>query len=394
MSQFLKKHTITIFLVLITFQSGLNNLVHPVTPAFIHYLNFNDYMFGVAFASMNLMMFIFSFYWADASNKIKMNKILSISVAGYGVAQIIFLTSTIELQMIIARLVAGIFAGGFLVGQMNFIVDQTEPDNRGETLTKYTILMILGSTVGFFIGGVLGDINLFIPLVLQIVLLILLGIIYYFFIGLTQGNHLVSSQKKINPWTSMTHSWNVLDVLGKLLFTAILFIWIASTSFDSSFNYYIRDVLLFPPSYNGYLKAIIGVFTLISNVTLTFYLIRKARLSLTMQILSLVMSVLFVGLLLFNELYLFIGIGLLLMAGFSIVQPIQQQAVSLISKHQESVHHLMGFFNAMKSLGGIIGSFSAGFIYELNPSGPFVFAFGFMVLAFICMSIYERKLKA
>ena len=82
------------------------------------------------------------------------------------------------------------------------------------------------------------------------------------------------------------------------------------------------------------------------------------------------------------------------MAGFSIVQPIQQQAVSLISKHQESVHHLMGFFNAMKSLGGIIGSFSAGFIYELNPSGPFVFAFGFMVLAFICMSIYERKLKA
>lgn len=393
MKTFLKKHTIVLFLGLITLQSITSNLVHPVTPAFLNQLNLNDYMFGVAYASMNTMMFIFSFYWADASNKMKMNKILLISCFGYAIAQIIFMFSSTELQIVLARLLAGIFAGGFMVGQMNFIVDHTSDQERGKILTQYSILMIVASTAGYFIGGLLGDIDVLLPFKIQIITLILIGLTYYYFVGLTQSNEIHQNPKKISPWVSMKQGWKILDVFGKLLFISILLVWISNTSFDSSFNYYIRDVLNFPPSYNGSLKAIIGVFTLISNLTLTFYLINNTRLSQTIQRLILVMVVLFTGLLIVKQLYLFIGLALLLLAAISMIQPIIQQAISLISKEKENVHHLMGFFNAMKSLGGIIGSLLAGFIYEINPNGPFLMAWIFMFLALITMSIYERKLK-
>lgn len=393
MKLMLKKNLIPLFLVLITIQAIANNLVHPVTPAFINQLNLNDYMFGVAYASMNTMMFIFSFYWADASNKMGMDKILFISLWGYAFSQIIFMNSSTELMIIIARLLAGVFAGGFMVGQMNFIVDNTSDELRGKTLTQYSILMIVASTAGYFIGGLLGDINIMIPFIVQIILLIFLGIIYLLFLRVTQHNLVYPSKSKINPFTSMKKGWAVLGQYGKLLFISILLIWISNTTFDSSFNYYIRDVLGFPPSYNGYLKAVIGVFTLISNMTLTFYLIRNTRLSQTIQRITLLLVFMFSLLIVVKELFWFIGIALILLAGLSIIQPIIQQSVSLLSKEKETVHYLMGFFNAMKSLGGIIGSLLAGFIYEVNVIGPFVLALLFMLLAFITMSIAERKVS-
>lgn len=69
-----------------------------------------------------------------------------------------------------------------MVGQMNFLVDQSSPEQRGKVLTTYTILMIVASTMGYFIGGMLGDISITLPFILQVISLIAIGLIYYLFL--------------------------------------------------------------------------------------------------------------------------------------------------------------------------------------------------------------------
>lgn len=388
---FIKKNTVILFILLAGLQSIVNNMVHPVTPAFIHHLELSDYMFGVAYASMNMMMFISSFYWADASNKMKMSHIMVISLLGYAVAQLIFMLSTTEITIIIARLLAGTFSGGFMVGQMNFIVDQSPINVRGKNLANYSIVMIVASTIGYLIGGLVGDINVLYPFMVQIGSLIVLAIINYLFLTQTQHDVIITSTKRINPIQSMKHSMSLLNNLGKLLFISIFFGWMANIVFDNSFNYYIRDVLGYPPSTNGILKAIIGGFTLISNLSLTYYLLNKTKITKSMMWITLFSSLVILIILFNSQEYLFLGLSLLVLGSFSIIQPLQQTSVSLLSKDQVSVNHLMGFFNAIKSLAAIIGSLGAGFIYGINPDGPFTAALILVILAFICLALYERK---
>lgn len=387
----LKQYTIQTFIVIAALQSVVNNMVHPVTPAFIHHLQLGDYMFGVAYASMNLMMFISSFYWADASNKMKMSHIMVISLLGYGVAQLVFMLATTELQIIVGRMLAGAFSGGFLVGQLNFIVSKSSIQERGQNLTNYTIAMIVASTVGYLLGGLFGDISLRYPFIIQIGALVVLAIVNYFFLSNTQSEVIIKDEKKIRPIDSMKYSWSILDVLGRLIFISIFFAWMANIVFDNSFNYYIRDVLNYPPSANGILKAIIGGFTLISNLTLTYYLIKKTKISRSMMVLALFVSSVILFILFNTEQNIFIALSLLTLGAFSILQPLQQTSVSLLSENQVSVNHLMGFFNAIKSLGGIIGSLMAGFIYTVHSSGPFVLALSFIFIALVTLIIHERK---
>lgn len=60
-----KKSIVSIFLIINTFHAVINNMVHPVTPAFIHSLNIGSAVFGLAYAAMALTNFIFSFFWGN-----------------------------------------------------------------------------------------------------------------------------------------------------------------------------------------------------------------------------------------------------------------------------------------------------------------------------------------
>lgn len=388
---YLKQHTITIFIVLAAIQAVFNNLVHPVTPAFIQNLNLNDYMFGVAYASMNTALFIFSFYWADASNKMKMDKIFLISLLGYAMGQLFFMLSTTQLQIMLARLLAGGFSGGFIVGQMTFLVNQSTTQERGENLTKYTVSIIVASTFGYLVGGVIGDYSILLTFLCQVIGLVILAFTTSMFLRVTQNEVIIKETKNISPIHSFRHSLSILDNLGKLIFFSILCVWLANTAFDNSFNYYLRDVLKYPPSVNGILKAVIGVFTLISNLTLTFYIIKRTKVSRSMMWITLFASLL-IFMILFNRHNIaFIILSLFVLACFSILQPLQQQVVSLLSNDQASINHLMGLYSAMKALGGILGALTAGFVYEIHSRGPFLLAFVFIFMAFMGLLRHERK---
>ena len=89
------------------------NFAHPVTPTVIQDLNLHDYMFGLALAAMMLTNFLLSPFWGKINEYISSRMSLLICCMGYGVAQIWFAYATTELQIVLARMFAGLLPAVF-----------------------------------------------------------------------------------------------------------------------------------------------------------------------------------------------------------------------------------------------------------------------------------------
>ena len=82
---------------------------------------------------------------------------------------------------------------------------------------------------------------------------------------------------------------------------------------------------------------------------------------------------------------IFIALGVIVYAGYSVSVPVLQSMITVQSRPEQK-NLVMGFFNATQSLGSIAGSLTAGFIYSVHAKLPFFCTFviyGFGMLAAI-----------
>lgn len=387
------KTSLIIFHIITMFQGISNNLAHPVTPAFINNLELRDSMFGTAFASMALGIFLFSLFWGELSSRIKKSTILLITLFGYGFAQYLFMNATTEISVILARFLAGIFSGGFQVSQLNYLVSQSKPEDRGYQLTLSSIFISAAGTVGFFIGGFVGDISIFLTFQIQIALCMIVGLSYFIFLNKTES--VQDSEpfeiKKLNPFKSLANVRVILVPVVVILMVSVFLSYVSITSFDQTFNYFVRDVYNFPPSYNGVLKMGTGLIGIIANFTISMYLIKKTNVKRSYTILMVVMALSGVTVVLVNQLWLLIVFAFIFLAIDAMSKPLQQTIVSGMSSDYHESHVLMGLYNTMKSLGLIVGALIAGFLYEWYKIVPFILAsMAILIAALFMASVYKK----
>lgn len=366
-------------------------MVHPVTPAFIHSLNIGNSVFGLAYAAMAISNFVFSFFWGNWVNKYKINHVYVVSLVGYTVGQWFFMNSTTILQIVLARLFAGMFISGFQVGAMAYLINQSETSNRAKNLTLYSISNIVAATVGYLIGGQLGNYSITFTFLAQIVLLIPITVAFYLF----TSQHPMSVsiyQSKDSMITLLKQSKGLFNPGLILLLVAIFLTSSGNVAFDQSFNYYVKDIFNFPPSYNGYLKVIIGLVTLLSNVFITFKLIQKGRLTLSMASLSAISAISALLAVVTQNMILFLVFALLYSSIVAILQPLDQHLVSSSQKDLNKSNQVMGIYNATKSLGMIVGALLSSLFYGINPKGPFlVSAILFIIATLLFMSVDRKR---
>lgn len=371
----MKRH-ILIFHIITIFQSIANNLAHPVTPTFIYQLQLRDAMFGLAFSAMSLGIFLFSIFWGELSNNYKKTTILLITMSGYGVGQFLFMQATGEVDLLLSRLLAGFFAGGFQVASLNYLVTECSVEERGTQLTYHAILLMASSTIGYFVGGLVGDYSVKATILLQIVLSIAVGVAYYVFLNKHESAPIKKqmSLQQLNPIQSIMNSKKLMTPTVFMVMLAIFMAWLGSTSFDQSFNYYLRDVFGFKPSYNGYLKIATGIIGIIGNFTLGMFIIKKTNIKRSYSMMLIVMVIAAFGVIFAQSLSVFLIFAVLYIGLDSISKPIQQTLVSSLSTDANQAQSLMGLYNSMKGLGMIGGAFIAGIIYESLKIGPFILA--------------------
>lgn len=373
------------------------NFAHPVTPTVIQNLNLHDYMFGVALGVMLCTNFLMSPFWGKINNYVSSRLSLLVCCFGYGIAQVWFAFSTTELQIIFARMFAGLFTGGVFVSFLTYVVNVSKLEDQGKHLTITATIQSVASAFGYMVGGFLGEISVRTAFLVQSITLFACGILF-FLICETDGTHSLKEVpkkqllKEANPFQAFLDSRSFMSFSFAFLFAINVLINFGNTSFDQAFNYYLKDVLGLTSSYNGIIKAAVGLVSFVANMTLCVWIINKTRVKVSMVALTSVCALSAVGNVLSGNIGIFIAFGVLLYAGYSVSVPVLQNMVANQADPAQK-NLVMGFFNATKSLGSIAGSLTAGFIYSLNVKLPFACTaviYGLAVLTAIVSLCYGR----
>ena len=350
------------------------NFAHPVTPTIIQNLQLHDYMFGVALAMMQLANFLMSPVWGKLNSKISSRLTLLIGCCGYGIAQLWFALATTELMIILARLFAGVFVGGIFVSFLTYVVNMADPKDQPKYLTWSATIQSVAGAFGYLVGGVLGEYSIKGTFLIQALCLVVTGTAFFFIClpdkqgeGKIQLGQIV---KDANPFGAFKDCAKFMTLSFAMLFVVNILINFGNTGFDQAFNYYLKAQLNLTSSYNGIIKAAVGLVSFVANMTLCIWIIQKTDTKKSLALLVGICTLASVAALVSPKIGIFITFSILVYAGYSVSLPVLQNMVATQADPSQK-NLVMGFYNSTKSLGSIAGSLTAGFIYAIHPKLPF-----------------------
>ena len=385
------------FGAMILFQLAAN-FAHPVTPTIIQDLNLPDYMFGLMLAAMQLSNFLFSPFWGKINVSISSRRTLLICCLGYGAAQLGFACAQSQGMILLVRVLAGVFVGGIFVSFLTYVINTARPEDQAKYLTYSATIQAVFGAFGYLVGGVLGEFSIRGTFLLQAGCLALAGMMFRFVCLPDEQPRTVPMKqvlKQSNPLQAFLDGRHFMTVTFALLFALNILMNFANTGFDQVFNYYLKDQLGLTSSYNGIIKAAVGLISFVFNMTLCLWIIRKTDTGRSMAVLTVLCTLASVGTVLLPQLGLFIACSVVVYALYSVSLPVLQHMVAREADPARK-NLVMGFYNATKSLGSIAGSTMAGFLYAFHVKLPFAVvaaAYGVSILAAVGYLAKQAKDK-
>lgn len=389
----MKKVSLWRFFILDAFCSCMMGMVHPITPTIFKSLNFPDYVFGIVSAVMALGMLIFSPIWGKLGDKIGYSKVFIINLPIYAISQLAFGLSTTVSMTIIARFFGGISGGGARVSALAYIVNAADTENRGRIMSYYAAINAVSGSIGYFIGGVLGNISVSAVFFLQISVILLIALFTFILIEDAKGS------RKIEDFDDSIclskKSIGIRDIMSKPLALVLIIVFIstmASFSYDNALNYYLKADLNLPSTYNGVIKAITGIIGLVVNFTITTYIIRKTNIRKSFLIILLLCSMFTMMAPFILNLNMFFMCNIIYFMFYSMYIPIQQVIIMEYAE-DKTCGIVAGLFNSVKSIAMIIGALGVGFLYSLQSKLPFVVSSLMFFIAFVVSFISYISLR-
>lgn len=386
---FIKRNHMKIFFALVAMESLAANFAHPITPTLIKELNLPDYAFGVLFAGMAFTNFLFSPLWAKQVKRMGSKKVLGICCIGYGCGQAMFAIMKTLPTILCARLLSGFFVGGIMVSFLTYIIHESEIEHRGNYLALSATFTTVFGAFGYMVGGFVGVKSIPITFALQSFTLMLSGVLFYLCLNEDRDHEVtaINVWKDANPFQAFLDSRKFMTLMFALLFFVVFLTSTASTAYDQCFNYFIKDQFNFNSSYNGMLKAVVGFISLIANTTICIWIMNHTDVRKSIIMILGMGGAFLLGVSFLTEILPFIIMNIMFFAINAIYIPLLQDMCASRSSHKDS-DMVMGFYNAMKSLGMITGALFAGFIYAYGAKLSFLFAGIFFLIAMLLMIIY------
>lgn len=376
------KNKSLIFIILLTMFSSLTfNMAHPVTPMFINKLGLPTFMFGLFFAAMSIGNFIGSPLFGSLSDKKGRINFLILGAIGYGLSQLGFGFNTNPFIILIFRFAGGFFVVSYLTTSMAYLSDITTKENRTKYITYYAAANTIGTSLGSLLGGIIGNNNFKYTFFSQFILCLILGALVYF---------LLEEPKKEKTYTTTTinphNKHHYLKLLNKnliIMFIIVIVFYFAATSYNSTINYYIEDVLKLPPTFIGGFLAFVGIVGFIINLIFTPILGKLFKEINVFKTITLCIIVSLFLMVISNNVILFLSCAVIFTSFASIHIPLQQSIITKLS--QENYGSLMGIFNSSKAIGQVTGSLTAGFIFDIGNKLPFLTSAILVFIGFIVL---------
>lgn len=391
-----RKRVLLFFVTNVLFHMAAS-FAHPVTPTIIQQRGFGDYMFGVALASMMTANFFFSPFWGKLVNYLGSRRIILVCSLGYAAGQALFGMAESESMMVAARMFAGVFTGGVFTAFLTYLVNTSPLHMRSNYLTIAATIQTVGSAFGYFVGGMLGEVSVNVAIMAQVVTLGACGVAFFFVCEDDATKRYEDVKvgalfKEANPVSAFLDGRTIMTPLLATLFIVGAASNMGNSAFDQSFNYYLREQLGLTSGYNGAIKALVGFVCLAANATVGLWLVNKTDIRRSTIFVYMFSSLSILGVIWLNPLVPFVASNVLYFAFFAVSVPLTQSLIANMAKDKDS-NLVMGFFNGLKSLGGIFGALSAGFLYTVNPKSPFILAFVVFAGATVVSAYHYRLSK-
>ncbi|RRD94341.1 MFS transporter [Clostridiales bacterium COT073_COT-073] len=383
------KYHMLIFFSLAMLHSMAANFAHPITPTLIVNLQLPNYMFGLAFASMAFTNFLFSPFWGKMRDFFSARTLLLIGSIGYGFGQYAFSVAQTELSIVLARCLSGFFVGAIGVSTLIYIAETSPTDQTGQNLAKFSITQAIGGALGFFIGGAVGVYSIRITFLLQFFTLVTCGILFFIFLKDTEKKTMPAFKtghfiKEINPLKSFLDCKFFMTPSFAVTFLVVTLAGLGTNAFDQNFNYYLKAQFGFSSIYNGVLKAVTGIITLVVVGTVCMWIMKQKSIKKATGIILACCGISIALMLAADSLLPFFAFGILFYSFNAMYTPLLQECMAREATDKNR-NLVMGFYNATRSLGMIGGALLAGFIYNYGPRIPFFLSIGCFGLAALAM---------
>ncbi len=380
----LRRVSFPLLCVLFALESVAANVVHPVEPAFYIGLGLPDWIFGAAFAAMSFGLFAFAPFWGLVSDRIGRVPTLAVTLLTYGLAQLAFLVSTTVGTILLARFAAGAFCSGIGVAAMAYVADVSDARTCGRRMTVFAAVQNVATAFGYLVGGVVGEGDPGRSFILQFFILAAVSLGAFLLLRESPAFHRSEERltlARANPLAAFAGTRAIMSPWMVAFLASTVCACLASSAFDNSFNYYLRDQFGFPTSYNGYIYAAVGVLGLAANLLVGLRLQRSRDPERSLGAVLVCAAVVLATTLLASTMPVYLGLNMLFYVFNSMYLPLMQ---ALAVEGDPTGHGMVsGLFQSFKSLGAMVGALVAGFIYGASALAPFVLASA----AFACAAV-------
>ena len=384
----MRKKSMIYVIILTVITHTVLNMAHPVTPMFIRQNNLPSYLFGVFFATMSIGNFIFSPIWGKRSDKEGRIKYMILGIIGYGISQVGFGFSKNPIIIVFWRFIGGASVISYLTVILAYIADITDEEQRLKGMTYYAAASTLGSALGSLLGGVIGNNNYKITFFTQVILAFIIAFLYYILLEESVDKDHVKLKQHQND-----KNQEKLKIDYKIVFIMIqvVIFYFATTSYNSSINYYIESILELPPTVNGMFLAAAGIVGFFANIIITPIIGKKLGDIKALKVMMISMGLLIGVSTVFKSTGLFLLFILFFVGSSAIYLPILQNIISKISnKHNGKI---AGIQNSSRAIGMIIGSLYSGFIFSFGSKLPFITASIVIIVGYIVFVIKGNKFE-
>jgi DHA1 family tetracycline resistance protein-like MFS transporter len=362
---------LTVFIDLVGF-----GIVIPMSPYLAREFGASPLQVGLLMAVYSAMQFLCSPIWGRWSDRLGRRPILLVSIAGTGLAHLLFFYSGTLALLFVARTLAGVF-GANISTATAYIADVTESKDRSKSMGLIGVAFGLGFICGPALGGLLTAWGEQTPALAAALLSLINFILAYFILGESlapenrrdQGGH--RSTKRISRILTKIRQ----PLVGSLLGTHFLF-GLGMANMEASLFLYVQDKFSWTMKQASFGFAYVGICIAITQGLI----VRRAMPRWGEK------NLLILGLLLFILSLLGIAIAPTVAAlavamtiqaiGHGLINPSLMGSVSLLTPSDEQ-GETIGVSHSLGALARILGPPVGGLVYaQWAPSAPFFLGAG------------------
>ncbi|WP_449436774.1 TCR/Tet family MFS transporter [Pedobacter steynii] len=205
-----------------------------------------------------IMQFVCAPIIGNLSDKYGRRPVLLLSLLGFGIDYIFLALAPTIWWLFVGRIIAGIF-GASMTTATAYIADISTKENRAQNFGMIGAAFGVGFIIGPALGGLLGEMGPRVPFVAAAILT-LINVVYGYFVlpeSLDKEHRRVFEWKRANPLGSLIQLKKYKGLGG--LITALVFLYIASHSVQSTWTFINIEKFHWSTSMIGVSLTVVGV---------------------------------------------------------------------------------------------------------------------------------------